>query len=142
MGLWRIGLAAANALTAWAIRSGIPRPPYTRRNALVAETIGRRSGRRRRVPLGYAEEDGTLVVVVEHGLRADWVQNALAQSGQLRIHFRGRWQPARLRVVARDPEACLRRMNRLHAALVRRHSTTPAVVEITPDTRGSSASSA
>jgi deazaflavin-dependent oxidoreductase (nitroreductase family) len=130
-GLRRLAYAVANGLTTWAIIAGIPRPPYARANALVAETVGRRSGKRRRVPVGYLAEDGKLVVVVEDGLRAHWVRNALAQEGRLRIHLRGSWRPARLRVVARDPEACLRRMNRLHAALVRQHASTPAVVEIT-----------
>jgi deazaflavin-dependent oxidoreductase (nitroreductase family) len=133
MGLWRAVLATANALTMWAIQAGIPRPPYTRRNAIVVETIGRRSGKLRRVPVGYLEERGKLMVVVEDGLRAHWVRNALAHDGRLRIHLRGRWRPARLRAVEGDPETYLRQMNTLHAALVRRHSTIPAVVEITPD---------
>ena len=131
--LRRAAYTAANELTTWAIMAGVPRPPYTRRNALVVETVGRRSGKMRRVPVGYVEECGRLLVVVEDGLRAHWVRNALAHSGELRVHLRGRWQAAKLRVVERDPEACLRSMNRLHAALVRRHSTTPAVVEIAPE---------
>ena len=133
MGLRRAAYTAANELTTWAIMAGIPRPPYTRGNALVAETVGRRSGKVRRVPLGYVEESGRLLVVVEDGLRAHWVRNALARNGELPVHLRGRWRPAHLRVVERDPEACLQRMNRLHAALVRRHSSAPAVVEIAPE---------
>jgi len=39
---------AANAVTTFALIAGIPRPPYTRNNALVAETIGRRTGERGR----------------------------------------------------------------------------------------------
>ena len=34
----------ANAITNVALLAGIPRPPYTRRNALVIETVGYRSG--------------------------------------------------------------------------------------------------
>jgi deazaflavin-dependent oxidoreductase (nitroreductase family) len=126
---WRGAAEAANALT---IRLGVPRPPYSRRNAVVVETVGRRSGRPRRIPLGYVEEDGRLVIVVEHGERAHWVRNALADGGRLRVHLRGRWRAATLRVVPGDPEAYLRRMNRVHAWFVRRHSTTPGLVEITP----------
>ncbi len=74
-----------------------------------------------------------MVVVVEDGLRAHWVRNALANKGLLRIHLRGIWRPARLRVLDADPETYLRRMNRVHAALVRRESSTPAVVEILPE---------
>jgi deazaflavin-dependent oxidoreductase (nitroreductase family) len=133
MDMRRALYAAANGLTTWAIRAGVPRPPYTRRNAIVVETIGRRSGKPRRVPVGFVEEDGRLVVVVEDGLRAHWVRNALARGGRVRIHFDGSWRPARLRVVAWDPETYLRQMNPLHAWLVRRHSTVPVVVEIVPE---------
>jgi deazaflavin-dependent oxidoreductase (nitroreductase family) len=89
----------ANALTNLAIIAGIPRPPYHRGNALVVETIGRRSGKRRRVPLGYLDDGGRIIVVVEDGSRADWVRNSLADGGRLRIHFRGAWRSARLHVL-------------------------------------------
>src|SRR2546422_6868919 len=120
----------ANAVTVLALRAGIPRPPYTRRNALIIETVGRRSGRRRRIPVGYLEEHGRLMVVVENGSHAEWVRNALASDCRLRIHSRGSWRPARLRVLETDPEPYLRRMNRVHAGFVRLESTTPGVVEI------------
>jgi hypothetical protein len=60
---------AANRLTVWAIHVGLPRPPYTRANALIVETVGRRSGTRRRVPVAYLEERGEIIVVVENGPR-------------------------------------------------------------------------
>lgn len=142
-GFRRAFYEAANGLTCWAIMAGIPRPPYTRANGMVIETIGKLTGKRRRIPVGFAEDAGKLIVVVEDGRRAAWVKNALARDGALRIHYHGHWRPAHLRFVDRDPEACLARMGRVHAALVRHHSTTPAVVEITPDpATGSSASSA
>ncbi len=124
---------AANRLTIWAIRVGIPRPPYTRETALIVETVGRRSGKRPQVPVAYLEERGELIVVVENSLRAQWVQNALAQDGQLRIFLRGRWCHARLRMLEGDPEAYLHRMNRLHAALLRGHSTTLGFAAIKPE---------
>jgi deazaflavin-dependent oxidoreductase (nitroreductase family) len=123
----------ANALTNLALLVGIPRPPYTRGNALIVETVGRRSGKPRRVPVGYLEDGGRLIVVVEDGIRAHWVRNALANGGCLRIHFRGAWRSARLQVLDVDPETFLRRMNRVHAAFVRNESTTPGVVEILPE---------
>jgi len=52
----------------WSLRLGLPSPPYTRRNAIIIETIGRRSGKRRRVPVGFLKEDGKLIVVAEDGL--------------------------------------------------------------------------
>jgi deazaflavin-dependent oxidoreductase (nitroreductase family) len=123
----------ANAVTKLAIYLGIPRPPYTRKNALVVETVGRRSGKRRRLPVGYLDDGGHIIVVVEDGARADWVRNALANGGRLRVHLRGAWRPARLKILDADPESYLRRMGRVHASFVRLESTTPAVVKILPE---------
>jgi len=123
----------ANAITTGALLLGIPRPPYTRKNALVIETIGRRSGRRRRIPVGFLADGDRIIVVVEDGSHAEWVRNALARDGRLRVHLRGAWREARLHLLDTDPEEWLRRMNRVHAAFVRLESTTPAVVEIVPE---------
>lgn len=120
----------ANTVTVWGIQLGIPRPPYTRNVGAVIETIGRRSGRRRRTPVGYLEEDGRLIVVVEDGARADWVRNAMARGGSLRVHYRGRWRDGWLRMIEEDTEPYLRRMNRVHAYFVRQHSSTPQLAEI------------
>ena len=48
----------ANAVTKLALVVGIPRPPYTRENALIVETVGRRSGKRRRIPAGMSTTAG------------------------------------------------------------------------------------
>jgi hypothetical protein len=48
----------ANAITKLALLAGIPRPPYNRGNALIVETIGCRSGKRRRIPVGYLDDGG------------------------------------------------------------------------------------
>lgn len=129
----------ANTLIMWAIRAGIPLPPYGRRGVLIVETVGRRSGKRYRTPVGCIEDDGKLVVVSERGARADWVRNALKQDGRLRIRYDGRWRDARLRLLEKDPEVYLQRMSKLHAAAVRRQaagrwrSATLQAVEITPE---------
>jgi deazaflavin-dependent oxidoreductase (nitroreductase family) len=130
MGLPRPVVRVANAITNAAIITGIPRPPYTRKNALVIETVGRRSGKRHRIPVGYLDDDGRIIVVVEDGPSSNWVRNALAQDGHLRIHLRGRWRSAKLRLLETAPETYLRRMNRIHAGLVRSHSSTPSVAEL------------
>jgi deazaflavin-dependent oxidoreductase (nitroreductase family) len=122
-----------NPVRMWPLRVGLPSPPYTRRNAIIVETIGRRSGKRRRLPVGFLEENGKLVVVVEDGLHAAWVKNALARDGRMRVFFHGRWRDARLRPMAGDPEEYLRRMNRVHAAFVHKESSVPGLVEITPE---------
>jgi deazaflavin-dependent oxidoreductase (nitroreductase family) len=120
----------ANAITNAAIMAGIPRPPYTRKNALVIETVGRRSGKRHRIPVGYLDDNGRIIVVVEDGASSNWVRNALAQDGHLRIHLRGRWRSAKLRMLEAEPETYLRRMNRTHAFFVRSESSTPGVAEL------------
>ena len=96
--------AIANQVTMWALQTGIPRPPYTRGNAIIIETVGRRSGRRRRLPVGYLQDGGRLVVVVEDGERADWVRNALAQDGRLRVFLRGRWLDGKLSLIEGRPQ--------------------------------------
>jgi deazaflavin-dependent oxidoreductase (nitroreductase family) len=128
---WVVGIA--NEITKLALLVGIPRPPYTRGNALIVETVGHRSGKRRRVPVGYLDDGGHIIVVVEDGLHAHWIRNALANDTRLRIHFRGAWHEARLRILDADPDSYLSRMNRVHAAFVRLESITPAVVEIVLD---------
>ena len=98
------------------------------------ETIGRRSGRRRRAPVGFLEEDGKLIVVAEDGLATAWVRNALDGDGRLRIFLRreSSAMPAFSRGEG-EPEVYLRRMNKAHAAFVRFESSTPALIEITPE---------
>jgi|SRR5690349_7974316 deazaflavin-dependent oxidoreductase (nitroreductase family) len=123
----------ANAITNAALITGIPRPPYTRNNALIVETRGRRSGKRRRLPVGFLDDGGRIIVVVEDGKRAQWVQNALAENGRLRIFLRGAWRPARLEILDVAPEAYLEKMNRVHAMFVRHESSTPGVIELLPD---------
>lgn len=123
----------ANTVTNLALLAGIPRPPYNRENAVIVETSGRRSGKRRRIPVGYLDDGGRIIVVVEDGSRAHWVRNALADGGRLRIFFRGSWRSARLQVLDADPETYLKRMNRVHAAFIRREASTPGVIELLPD---------
>jgi deazaflavin-dependent oxidoreductase (nitroreductase family) len=131
--LQRAANAIGNPLRMWPLRLGLPSPPYTRGNAIIVETIGRRSGKRRRVPVGFLEEDDKLIVVAEDGLAASWVRNALARDGRLRVFLHGRWRDARLAPRQGDPEVYLRRMNRTHAAFVRMESSAPELVEITPE---------
>ncbi len=118
-------------LRMWPLRLGLPSPPYHRGNAIIVETVGRRSGKRRRAPVGFLEEDGKLIVVAEDGLATAWVRNGLASDGRLRVFLRGKWRDARLRSRPGDPEAYLRRMSKAHAAFVRMESSVPVLIEIT-----------
>ncbi|HEY1372470.1 MAG TPA: nitroreductase/quinone reductase family protein [Candidatus Binatia bacterium] len=129
----RFVVQIANAITNAALLAGIPRPPYTRNNALIVETRGRVSGKRRRLPVGFLDDGGSIIVVVEDGTRAQWVQNALSDGGRLRIFLRGQWRQARLRIIEGPPEPYLEKMNRIHAAFVRHEASTPAVIELLPE---------
>lgn len=120
----------ANAVTKFALLAGIPRPPYNRDNALIVETTGRRSGKQRRIPVGYLDDNGRIIVVVEDGSRAQWVRNALEDGGRLRVFLRGEWRSARLQVLDADPETYLKRMNRVHAGFVRLEASNPGVIEL------------
>ena len=131
--LQRVLRRVGNPLRMWPLLIGLPSPPYTRRNAIIVETIGRRSGNRFRIPVGFLEENGRLIVVAEDGLRSSWVRNALASDGQLRVFLHGSWRDARLRPRPGDPEPYLRRMNKVHAAFVRTESSDPALIEIMPE---------
>ena len=82
------------------------------------------------MPVGYLKDEGKLIVVIEDGPRADWVRNALAHDSRLRVFLRGRWRDGKLSLIEGDAQEYLRRMNMLHAALVRRHSSTPGVAQI------------
>lgn len=115
-----------------ALQFGLPAPPYTRRNAVILETVGRKSGRVRRTPVGFADDGRRIVVVAEHGPKADYVRNALAREGRLRVFHEGAWKDAHLRLLDDDPEPWLQRMNPRQASFVRRLGTDLRAVEITP----------
>lgn len=127
----RVGRLTINPVTVTLLRLGLPAPPYTPKSALVMETVGRRTGKRRVTPMGYAREsDDSLLVVAEHGRRADWVRNALA-AGTVRIWL-GR-QEHRGRITVLDdlaPEDVLARIGPIHGAVVRGLASEPRAVRI------------
>lgn len=130
--LQRIGSFTYNRAVIAALRLGLPMPPYSPRTAIVMETIGRKSGKRRLVPMGYLRVDPErLHVVAEHGRRADWVRNAMSR-GSVRIWIGRKEHRATVRVVDdAAPDDVLRRIgSRTHAAAVRRLGHDSAVVEL------------
>jgi deazaflavin-dependent oxidoreductase (nitroreductase family) len=116
----KIGRRTINPVAIGLLRLGLPAPPYTPRSALVMETVGRRSGKRRVTPMGYAREsESSVLVVAERGRRADWVRNGLA-AGRVRVWLGRTGYSGRL-TVADDvpPEETLVRMGPVHRAVVR-----------------------
>ncbi len=91
---------------------------------VLVETLGRRSGKRRRTVVGMRIEGSTGWVVAEHGRHAGYVANISAHP-DVRVCRRGRWHTVRAEVVAADdPEARLDGFDRsIHAATLRRFGT-------------------
>jgi deazaflavin-dependent oxidoreductase (nitroreductase family) len=83
---------------------------------LYLTTTGRRSGRPRPIEIWFTRHEGRYYLVAEHGRRAQWVQNILAdpvvrvQVGARRFRGRARvieasGDPVLVRVVRRSSEA-------------------------------------
>jgi deazaflavin-dependent oxidoreductase (nitroreductase family) len=94
------------------------------RGHVLIETLGRRTGKRRRNVVGMHVEDSTGWVVAEQGRHAGYVRNIEANPG-VRVCVRGRWRGAVARIVIQDDaEARLDSFGRpRHAANVRRFGT-------------------
>jgi deazaflavin-dependent oxidoreductase (nitroreductase family) len=71
---------------------GVVPPGYA-----LLETIGRKTGKARRTPVGNARVGDRLWIVAEHGMKAGYVRN-IKENPQVRVKlregFRGRWHTA------------------------------------------------
>src|SRR4051794_38061668 len=100
----------------------------------LLETRGRRSGRPRVVPIGNGLRGDVFWIVTEHGYRADYVRNILADP-HVRVRVGGRWRGGRARVLAdEDPYARLRVLRRpLNDALLLAIGTEQLVIRVDLD---------
>lgn len=90
---------------------------------VLIESVGRRSGKRRRTVVGMHIEGTTGWVVAEQGRYAGYVRNVESEP-RVRVRLSRRWRPARASVLAADdPLARLEDFGRSHAAAVRRFGT-------------------
>jgi deazaflavin-dependent oxidoreductase (nitroreductase family) len=91
---------------------------------VLIETVGRRSGKRRRTVVGMKIDGPTGWVVAEHGRHAGYVRNLEAHP-DVRVRVGRAWRPAEARIVADDdPQARLDAFGRpSHASAVRRFGT-------------------
>ena len=90
----------------------------------ILETTGRRSGRRRRTPVGNGLRGNTFWIVAEHGRRAGYVRN-IESDPRVRVSVRGRWRSGAAQLLPDDdPRERQRRIGRrLNAAAVRAMGT-------------------
>lgn len=98
---------------------------------VLLETVGRRTGERRRTVVGMHVEGDVGWVVAEYGRHAGYVRN-LEANPEVRVRRRGRWHDARAHVVDDDdPDARLTSFGRrTHALVVRRFGTDLLTVEV------------
>lgn len=99
---------------------------------VLVETVGRRSGKRRRTVVGAHRDDGVVWIVAEHGRHAGWVVNFEAADGAVRIRTRARWHDAQAEVLdGDDPAARLATWGRPgHARAVRTFGTDLTTVRV------------
>ena len=79
---------------------GVVLPGYA-----LLETVGRRSGKTRRTPVGNGRVGGQFWIVAEHGRKAGYVQNIGANPRvrvKIREGFRARWYSGTASVLADD----------------------------------------
>jgi deazaflavin-dependent oxidoreductase (nitroreductase family) len=103
---------------------------------VILETTGRKSGKRRRTPVGGREENGTVWIVSEHGMGAGYVRNIEANPG-VRVKRGLRWRAGTAYLIPDDDtEARLREMSKGHVGLrvnalgVRAMQTTPMTIRV------------
>lgn len=97
---------------------------------VLLETTGRTSGLSRRTPVGGRLVDGSFWVVSEHGLRAQYVKNLVADP-QVRVRIKGRWRTGVAHPMpGDDPVERLRSLPRGNSAAVRAMGTNLLTIRI------------
>lgn len=117
-------------LARFSLRTGVPIYPLSRQSVVAVETLGRKTGKKRLTPMGYVVKEDRVLVVSEHGTRADWYRNARA-AGSVWVLYKGRWRRATIEAVDEDPGAVLALMRSRPIAVFNRalwHR--PRVVEL------------
>jgi len=99
----------------------------------LLETIGRKSGRPRRTPVGDGLRGDTFWVIAEHGRHADWVRNIVANP-RVRVKRNGRWRSGTGHLMPDDdPIARQRGFNPFNARIVRLVGTALLTIRIDLD---------
>jgi deazaflavin-dependent oxidoreductase (nitroreductase family) len=121
-----------NRVVLAAARAGLPTP-----SVVILETIGRRSGRPRRVPVTRMLDGDTLWIVTEHGRRAAYVRNIEANP-RVRVRAGRRWRTGSATVLADYDWRALQRRgpNKLNSAMVRLMGTDHLTIRVDLDPVG------
>jgi deazaflavin-dependent oxidoreductase (nitroreductase family) len=115
------------------MRRVLERGGASRTHALL-ETVGRKSGLPRRVPVGNGLRGDTFWIVTEHGYAADYVKNIQANP-RVRVKVGRRWLEGTARLLPDDDvHARLRFLNRpVNDAIVRIAGTEHLTIRIDLD---------
>ena len=109
--------------------------PINRRlpTQVVLETIGRRSGKPRRTPIGGRLLDNRFWLVSDHGDASDYVRN-INCNNRVRLRLRGRWHTGTAYPLpSDDPHERLRGLPRFNSAIVRALGTDLLTIRIDLD---------
>lgn len=100
---------------------------------VVLETIGRKSGKARRTPVGGRTVDNRFWLVSDHGEASDYVRN-IKSNNKVRLRLRGSWRTgAAYLLPADDAHARLKSLPRFNSAMVRALGTDLLTVRIDLD---------
>jgi len=121
-----------NPVVRFLLERGIAPPSYA-----ILETTGRRSGERRRTPVGNGLDGSTFWIVAEHGRRAAYVRNIEADP-RVRVMVGGRWYTGVAHAMPEDDPRRRQRMIglRFNAAVVRAMGTDLMTVRVDLDPTG------
>ena len=118
-----------NPVVRWMLERGMA----PRTHALL-ETVGRKSGLPRRVPVGNGLRDDTFWIVTEHGYSADYVRN-IQRNPRVRVKVGRRWRAGTAHLLPDDDvRARLRFLGRpVNDALVRLVGTEHITIRVDLD---------
>jgi deazaflavin-dependent oxidoreductase (nitroreductase family) len=124
-----VGIRLVNPLMRWMLERGIA----PRSHALL-ETIGRRSGEPRRIPIGNGLRGDHFWIVTEHGHRAAYVRNIKANP-RVRVKVGRRWLEGTAHLLPDDdPRERMRMLGRpLNDAVVRLIGTEQLTIRVDLD---------
>lgn len=102
---------------------------------VLLETTGRKTGKRRRTPLGGTRDGDTYWAVSEQGRKSDYIRN-IEREPKVRLRMNGRWRTGRATVVPDDDvQARLRAQSAWNRSAVRMAGTDLLTIRIDLDPR-------